>query len=198
MGEYARNRQGRPGLFLVAFGMCFFGIFRGFLKNKNGEAGMKSVEKIAIGSDHNGYAYKEELKRYLEMRGYGVKDFGQYAENPPATDFSVAEEVALSVSSGENERGILICGSGAGMSIAANKVPGCLAALCFDSFTAEVARTRNNANILAMGSKTIDLKTAKDIVQVWLDTPFESGRDDRRNIIRNEHLLGLDAKYRRR
>ena len=158
---------------------------------------MGSVQKIAIGSDHNGYRYKEEIKQMLEKNGYGVRDLGQFAENPPAPDFKVAEKVALSVARAETDCGILICGSGAGMSIAANKVHGCLAALCFDAFTAEVARTRNDANVLAMGSKTIDLELAKEIVDVWLHREFESGEENRRNVVRNDHLKELDSKYRR-
>jgi ribose 5-phosphate isomerase B len=158
---------------------------------------MGSVQKIAIGSDHNGYRYKEEIKQVLEKNGYGVHDLGQHAENPPAPDFKVAEKVALSVARAEVDCGILICGSGAGMCIAANKVHGCLAALCFDTFTAEVARTRNNANVLAMGSKTIDLELAKEIVDVWLHREFESGKENRRNVVRNDHLKELDSKYRR-
>jgi ribose 5-phosphate isomerase B len=158
---------------------------------------MTGVRKIAIASDHNGYRYKEEIKRYLEKNGYAVTDLGQDSETPPARDFAVAERVALSVTSGAVDRGILICGSGAGMCIAANKVPGAFAALCFDAFTAESARARNNANILTMGSKTIGLEPAKEIVRVWLSAEFETGSKDGRNVARNRHLLELDSKYRK-
>ena len=158
---------------------------------------MGTVKTIAIGSDHNGYRYKEELKKDLIQKGYRVEDCGQEAETPPAEDFSMAERVALRVAQGKAERGILICGSGAGMSIAATKVHGCFAALCFDTFTAEVARTRNNANILAMGSKTIDLDRAKEIVHVWLNTEFENKEGDTRNIQRNRHLQEMDTRYRK-
>jgi ribose 5-phosphate isomerase B len=158
---------------------------------------METVRKIAIGSDHNGFHYKEAIKQDLEKRGYVLEDVGQHGENPPAPDFVMAEKVALRVAQGDADRGILICGSGAGMCIAANKVQGCFAALCFDAFTAEVARTRNNANILTLGSKTIDLELAKEIVQVWLASAFENGEGDERNVVRNRHLLKLDAKYRK-
>ena len=159
---------------------------------------MSAVSKIAVASDHNGFRYKEEIRKYLEENGYAVSDLGQDSEAPPALDFAVAEMVALSVANGTADRGILICGSGAGMCIAANKVPGCFAALCFDVFTAESARTRNNANILTMGSKTIDLDLAKEIVSVWLRAEFESGTSDKRNVARNRHLLELDTKYRKK
>ncbi len=158
---------------------------------------MSEVKTIAMGSDHNGYGYKEEIKRELTRNGYTVMDFGQHAESPPAEDFSMAEKVALCVAYGKADRGILICGSGGGMSIAANKVHGCFATLCFDAFTAEVARTRNNANILTMGSKTIDLECAREIVHVWLHTDFENKEGDSRNINRNRHLLEMDSKYRK-
>jgi ribose 5-phosphate isomerase B len=158
---------------------------------------MHSVKKIAIGSDHNGFRYKEAIKEQLEKTGYWIDDLGQYEENPPAPDFSMAEQVALRVADGKAERGILICGSGAGMSIAANKVQGCFAALCFNTFTAEVARTRNNANILTMGSKTIDLVLALEIVEVFLTTGFEDGEGNERNVDRNKHLLDMDEKYRK-
>ena len=159
---------------------------------------MRTVQKIAIGSDHNGFQYKEAIKEQLEKTGYAVEDLGQYQENTPAPDFSMAEQVSLRVGHGEADRGILICGSGAGMCIAANKVQGCFAALCFDAFTAEVARTRNNANILTMGSKTIDLAMAQKIVHVWLTTAFEDGAGNKRNVVRNRHLLDMDNKYRKK
>ena len=158
---------------------------------------MQTVKKIAIGSDHNGFQYKEAIKEQLEKEGYGVEDLGQYEESTPAPDFSMAEQVALRVSRGDADRGILICGSGAGMCIAANKVQGCYAALCFDAFTAEVARARNNANILTMGSKTIDLKLAREIVRVWLTAAFEDGEGNERNVVRNRHLIDMDKKYRK-
>ena len=159
---------------------------------------MHTVQKIAIGSDHNGFQYKETIKKQLEKTGYAVEDLGQHEEHPPAPDFSMAEQVALRVARGEADRGILICGSGAGMCIAANKVQGCFAALCFDAFTAEVARTRNNANILTMGSKTIDLELAQEIVQVFLATAFEDGKGNERNVVRNRHLLDMDNTYRKK
>ena len=158
---------------------------------------MQTRLKIAIGSDHNGYRYKQAIKEELEKRGYSVADLGQHEEGTPAPDFAMAEKVALSVARGSADRGILICGSGAGMSIAANKVHGCFAALCFSAFTAEVARTRNNANIVCMGSKTIDLDMARKIVRVFLTTSFEDGEGNERNVKRNNHLLNMDDRYRK-
>ena len=158
---------------------------------------MQTVKNIAIGSDHNGFQYKGAIKERLEKTGYVLEDLGQYEENTPAPDFTMAEEVALRVARGDAHRGILICGSGAGLCIAANKVRDCFAALCFDAFSAEVARTRNNANILTMGSKTIDLDLAQEIVQVFLTTAFEDGEGNERNVVRNNHLVEIDKKYRK-
>jgi ribose 5-phosphate isomerase B len=163
---------------------------------RTGETQMSTVRSVAIASDHNGFRYKEEIRGFLEKNGYSVADFGQDSETP-AQDFAMAERVALSVVRGDADRGILICGSGAGMCIAANKVPGAFAALCFDAFTAESARTRNDANILAIGSKTVSLDLAKEIVRVWLRAEFEAGPGNERNVARNRHLLELDSKYRK-
>ena len=158
---------------------------------------MQTTSKIAIGSDHNGYRYKQAIKEELATLGYTVEDLGQHEETTPAPDFAMAEEVALSVARGNADRGILICGSGAGMCIAANKIHGCFAALCFSAFTAEVARTRNNANIVCLGSKTIDLDLAHEIVSVFLTTAFEDGEGNERNVKRNNHLLNMDDRYRK-
>jgi RpiB/LacA/LacB family sugar-phosphate isomerase len=155
------------------------------------------MKTVAIGSDHNGFQYKRSITQWLQVQGYSVVDLGQHEEKVPAPDFTMAEEVALHVADGRADSGILICGSGAGMSIAANKVHGCFAALCFNAFTAEVARTRNNANILCMGSKTIDEKMALEIVRVFLTTRFEDGEGNERNVVRNRHLIDMDETYRK-
>ena len=135
--------------------------------------------KLAIGSDHGGFALKEAIKDYLLNNGYEVEDFGCFSEE--SVDYpDFALKVAKAVSCGEFERGILICGTGIGISIAANKVKGVRAALCHDGLTARLAKQHNNANILCMGGRTTGVETAKDIVDNWLNSEFEGGRHLRR------------------
>ncbi len=135
--------------------------------------------KLAIGSDHGGYALKEKIKDYLLNNGYNVEDFGCFSEE--STDYpDYALKVAEAVSCGEFDAGILICGTGIGISIAANKVKGIRAALCHDGLTARLAKQHNNANILCMGGRTTGIETAKDIVDNWLNSEFEGGRHLRR------------------
>ena len=148
--------------------------------------------KVAIGSDHSAFPYKVEIMKELEKKNYGIKDFGIY-ENKPARNYEVAEKVALSVSSGERDRGILICVTGIGMSISANKIPGTRAALCYNLFTARKTREHNDSNILAMGARVIGLELAKEIAFLWLTTPYEGGR----HIERNDHIMELDSRYRK-
>lgn len=137
--------------------------------------------RIAIGSDHGGYEYKQEILKYLEERGYEVKDFGTYSKE--SCDYPViAKAVAKAVVSGEYERGILICGTGIGMSIAANKVRGIRAALCSDTFSAHATREHNNSNILCLGQRAIGDKLALDIVDVWLKTEFSGDSRHQRRI----------------
>jgi len=131
--------------------------------------------KIIIGSDHAGFDLKEALKGAIG----GMTDIGtDSGESVDYPDFGV--RVARAVSSGEYERGILICGSGVGMSIVANKVPGIRAALCTDVDTARLSRMHNDANTLVLAGRRTDLKEAVAIVTVWLETPFEGGRHARR------------------
>lgn len=141
--------------------------------------------KIAIGSDHGGYALKEKIKEYLLNNGYNVEDFGCFSEE--SVDYpDYALKVAKAVSYGEFDAGILICGTGIGISIAANKVKGIRAALCHDGLTARLAKQHNNANILCLGGRTTGIETAKDIVDNWLGSEFEGGRHLRRiNKIKN-------------
>ncbi len=137
--------------------------------------------RIAIGSDHGGYEYKQEILKYLEERDYEVKDFGTYSKE--SCDYPViAKAVAKAVVSGEYERGILICGTGIGMSIAANKVRGIRAALCSDTFSAHATREHNNSNILCLGQRAIGDKLALDIVDVWLKTEFSGDSRHQRRI----------------
>lgn len=135
--------------------------------------------KIAIGSDHGGFQLKETVKAYLNENGYDVEDLGCFsAESVDYPDFAL--KVAERVATGEFEKGILMCGTGIGISISANKVKGIRAALCHDHLTASLAARHNNANILCMGGRTTGPETAKDIVDAWLNTPFEGGRHKRR------------------
>ena len=135
--------------------------------------------RIAIGSDHRGFGLKEALKGLLAELGHEWVDFGCQTEEP--VDYpDIARPLAEAVSAGEYERGILICGSGVGMSIAANRVKGVRAALCGNSFTARLARRHNDANVLCLGSWCIGQGLAEDIVRVFLSEDFEGGRHARR------------------
>lgn len=134
--------------------------------------------KIAIGSDHNGLALKEALLQSV-LHGHTVKDFGVFTSE--SVDYpDVAFTVAQAVASGEFERGILICGTGIGMSIAANKVRGIRAAACSDLYSAKMSRRDNNANILCVGGRVIGPGLAAEMVTIWLNEPFEGGRHQRR------------------
>jgi len=157
----------------------------------------EKVHKIVIGSDHNGFIFKEELKKYLTVRGYYVEDFGQFDISPPAKDYNVAEEAALAVSNNKFDRGILICGTGDGVCIVANKIAGCRASLCYNTFSAEVSRAKNNSNIAAFGGKTMKLEEIKNMLDIWLVTDFDNGQNDQRNIARNQDLIRIDKKHRK-
>ena len=135
--------------------------------------------RIAVGSDHGGFNLKRVIIEYLEERGIEYKDFGCYTCEP--VDYpDIALPVAKSVAEGRFDRGILICGTGIGISIAANKVSGIRAALCHDCFSARASREHNDANILAMGERVIGPGLAREIVDIWLRTEFEGGRHERR------------------
>ena len=135
--------------------------------------------KLAIGSDHGGYDLKEEVKSLLEERGIEYKDFG--TDSTESVDYpDYATPVAKAVANEEYDKGILICGTGIGMSIAANKVSGIRAALCHDVFSARATRNHNNSNVLTMGSRIIGSELAKAIVDAWLDSDFDGGRHQRR------------------
>lgn len=134
---------------------------------------------IAIGSDHGGFELKREIMAHLDSLGLEYKDYGTYS--PESCDYPVyGEAVARAVASGAAERGILICGTGIGISIAANKVRGIRAANCGDCFSAEFTRRHNDANILALGARVVGPGLALKIVDTFLDTPFEGGRHARR------------------
>lgn len=135
--------------------------------------------KIAIGSDHGGFHLKEQLKNYLELKGVEVEDFGTFSEE--SVDYpDIAAKVGAAVAAGTPERGILICGTGIGISIAANKIHGIRAALCADAFSARMSREHNNANILCLGERTIGVGHAEVIVDNWLNSQFLGGRHERR------------------
>ena len=134
---------------------------------------------LALGSDHGGYALKEEVKKYLDYRGIAYHDFGCHSTD--SCDYPVfGKMVGEAVASGEYERGLLFCGTGIGISIAANKVKGVRAACCSDCFSAKYTRMHNDANILAMGGRVVGPGLAIEMVALFLDTEFEGGRHQRR------------------
>lgn len=135
---------------------------------------------IAIGSDHGGFELKQELLAHLTKRGISYKDYGTYSAD--SCDYpEYAKAVAHAVADGECETGILICGTGIGVSITANKILGIRAALCGDCFSAEAARQHNDANILALGARVVGSGLALKIADIFLDTPFS---DEERHIRR--------------
>ena len=135
--------------------------------------------QIAIGSDHAGFELKEKLKTRLEALGHEVTDCG--CPSLESVDYpDIGAAVGREVSDHRAERGIVVCGTGIGISIAANKVPGVRAALVHDRFTAEMSRMHNNANVLALGARTLDERHAQELMELWLETEFEGGRHERR------------------
>lgn len=137
--------------------------------------------KIAVGADHAGFPLKEEIVRFLREEGRDFDDFGTHsADRVDYPDY--AKAVAEAVARGDYDVGILVCGSGVGMSVAANKVPGIRAALCGDCYTARVARSHNDANILTMGGRVIGQALALEIVKAFLSTPFSGDERHARRI----------------
>jgi len=135
--------------------------------------------KIVVGSDHAGHALKELIKNLLSKRHIEVVDVGTTSED--SCDYpDFGKMVAEKVSKGEFDRGILVCGTGIGMSIVANRFPGVRAALCNDSYMAQMSRRHNDANVLVMGGRIIGPGLATEITNVWLDTSFEGGRHKER------------------
>ena len=135
---------------------------------------------LALGADHGGYELKEALKRHLEQRGVGVTDFGAKSKDPADDYPDFAQPVAQAVASGEAELGLLVCTSGIGMSMTANKVPGVRAALVADEHAATMARRHNDANVLCLAGKSTSIEAGKKIVDAFLDAKFEGGRHERR------------------
>lgn len=135
--------------------------------------------KVVIGSDHGGFEYKEEIKKILLEKGYKIIDVGTNSKE--SCDYPIfAKEAAKKIINGEADRGILICGTGIGMSITANKFKGIRAALCGDTFSARATRAHNDSNILCLGERVIGLGLAIDIVNIWLNTEYEGGRHQKR------------------
>ncbi|MBP3361220.1 MAG: ribose 5-phosphate isomerase B [Clostridia bacterium] len=135
--------------------------------------------KIAIGCDHVGYQLKLHIIKYLQSQGHEVVDFGTGSEE--RTDYPIyGKKVACSVANGETERGILICGTGVGISLAANKVKGIRAVVCSEPYSAKLSRQHNNSNIVAFGARVIGSATAEMIVDEFLNAEYEGGRHQRR------------------
>ncbi len=146
--------------------------------------------KIAIGSDHGGYNLKEAIKKHLEKKGIEYRDFGTNGlESVDYPEFAI--KVGEGVKSEEYERGILCCGTGIGISISANKVPGIRCAAVSDAFSAEMSRAHNNANVLALGERVIGQGLALKIVDIWIETGFEGGRHG----MRVEKIGDIEVKY---
>jgi ribose 5-phosphate isomerase B len=147
--------------------------------------------QIAVGADHRGYSIRNKVINSLQRLGYDVVDLGTYSEDP--VDYpDIAAAVARLVSSGQVERGILICGTGLGMCIAANKFPNVRAAPCHDDLTAEMSRRHNNLNILCLSADMLGERLVDRMLEIWLNTAFEGGRHARRvekiAALEREHL----------
>lgn len=141
---------------------------------------------VAIGSDHGGYEYKQLLKKHLTDRGISYKDFG--TNSTEACDYpDYAKPVCEAVLSGECKCGILICGTGIGMSITANRYTGIRAAVCTEAFSAQATREHNNANVLCMGARVISPETCLELADIFLDTPFSNDERHIRRISKIEH-----------
>ncbi len=135
--------------------------------------------RVAIGSDHGGFRMKEFVKNVVRDMGFSVYDLGTFSEDP--VDYpEYAVKVVKALLNDEADRGILICGTGIGMSIVANRFPGIRAALCYDVYTAKMSRLHNNANVLVLGGRVLDFKLVPEILKVWFTEDFEGGRHERR------------------
>ena len=146
---------------------------------------------IAIGSDHAGYELKQIIAKHLEERNIEFKDYGTYSED--SCDYAVyAEKTARAVVDGECELGLLFCGTGVGISIAANKVKGIRACCCSDLFSAEMTRMHNNANMLCLGGRVITPEKAIELVDIFLDTPFSGEERHQRRI---DQIIDLENRF---
>jgi len=148
--------------------------------------------KIAIGSDHGGFLLKDEIMKHLKGKEIDFVDFGCFTTE--SVDYpDIGQAVGEAVARGEYDKGIICCGTGIGISISANKVPGVRAALCGDCFSAKASREHNDANVLALGERVIGPGLAKMIVDIWLSSEFQGGRHGRRV----EKIAKIEEKYRR-
>jgi len=146
--------------------------------------------KIAVGSDHGGFLLKNEIMKHLKEKAIDFVDFGCFTTE--SVDYpDIGQAVGEAVAGGGYEKGIICCGTGIGISISANKVPGIRAALCGDCFSAKASREHNNANVLALGERVIGVELAKMIVDMWLGTEFQGGRHSRRV----EKISSIEKKY---
>ena len=147
---------------------------------------------IVIGSDHIGFDLKNLLKEYIEVQGHVCDDLGTYSRDP--VDYpDVALKVAEDIAAGKHERGILICGTGIGMAIVANKVPGVRAAQAHDVYSAERARKSNDAQIITLGAQVVGLELAKSLIDIWLRSEFGGGR----SAPKVAKIKAIDERYRR-
>lgn len=189
------TRVGKGSALVLHLALILIGIasiirlLRYYLGKEN-EMKEKKVS-IIVGSDHFGLPLKNGLRDYLRAAGYSVEDFG-VETNTPVDYPDIAASVAEKVGAGEYDRGILICGTGAGMAIVANKVPGVRAVCIHDPYTAERALASNNAQIVTMGSQIIGLEVAKKLVDIWLNSEFQGGR----SAPKVAKIEQLDKKYR--
>ncbi len=146
--------------------------------------------KIALGADHAGLELKEKVREYLVSQGYEVEDLGTHSPQP--VDYpDYAEKVAARVAAKAVSFGVLVCGTGLGVAMAANKVPGIRAAPCNDTISAHLAREHNDANVLTLGGRLTDEATARKILDTWLATPFAGGRHERRV----EKIAAIDLRH---
>lgn len=153
---------------------------------------MPEKKTIALASDHAGFPLKEKVREYLLRKGVEVQDLGTHSTD--RADYpAFAEKVAVQVAGGQADCGILVCGTGLGMMMTANKVPGIRALPCNDTISAHFARSHNNGNILAMGARLLDEATMQKVVDIWLATPFEGGQHEERV----KQVSAIEAHYRR-
>jgi ribose 5-phosphate isomerase B len=148
-------------------------------------------KQIIIGSDHGGFDLKEQLKAILEEKSYQVSDAGCY-DTSSVNYPDIARKVSMSIANGEFNRGILVCGTGIGMSIAANRIPNIRATLCHDHFTAKMSREHNNSNVLVLGGRVLGVEIANEILDTWLNTDFSGGRHQMRCELIDEKSAGTN------
>lgn len=160
------------------------------VRKKGAGCSLAHKMKIALASDHAGFDLKEKVRLHLQRKGIDVEDLGPPVPNP--VDYpDYAEKVATRVAAQEADYGILICGTGLGMMLAANKVPGIRAVPCNDTLAAHFARSHNNGNVLTLGGRLLDEEAMQRIVDTWLSTPFEGGRHERRV----EKINAIDQRH---